>query len=137
MFLLTIGPISSIAGSYSFQHLSIPSFLYNRQWMSSETVELIGISILDISLIEMEEHMVLTAEVTGFILLCLAAMLQFEYFPDQSIPNVFMRFDMIHCSECFGLMILIVVAFGQFRIKLAKHEHDTHTQHKMTMVTTV
>lgn len=138
MFLLTVGPISSIAGSYSFQHSSVPSFLYNRQWMSSETLELIGISILDISLIEMEEYLVLTAEVTGFLILCCAAMLQFEYFEDLLMPNVFVRLDMIHSSECFGLMMLIVVAYGQYHIKLAKHEQDMAAQHKtMPVVTTV
>ncbi len=128
MFLLTIGPLTNMASCYSFRHDSIPNFLYNRQWMSTETLEIIGISILDISMIDMEEHWVLTAEVTGFVVLCHACMLQFDYLATQWMPSVYARIDMIHSSECFGLIMLIVVAYGQYRIKLAKHAQDLQFQ---------
>jgi hypothetical protein len=120
MLLLTIGPIVNIGACLTFHHHV--DNLFNRRWMSSETLELLGISILDISLIDMEEYLVLSAELIGFFFLCCAAMLNFEYFPQGWIPDVGIRLDMVHSSECFGLVMLSVVAYAQYRIKCAKHE---------------
>jgi hypothetical protein len=125
-------------------------YLYNKQWFCSEMLELLGISILDVSLIEMEEIYVFIAEITGFIILCCAAGLHFEYNYHETSGNnevrslensnsgsdlpislfstfpslVTLRLDMVHSSECVGLIMLMIVAYGQFRIKVAKHEHQ-------------
>lgn len=69
MALLTAGPILNIIANSIFDSGNDGSFLYNRQWLSSESMELIGIVILDLSLIDMEEIMVLLAEVLGFFIL--------------------------------------------------------------------
>lgn len=129
MLLLTVGPIVNMSACYTFHHKTDTDFLFNRRWMSSETLELIGISILDISLIDMEEYLVLFAEVSGFFMLCCAAILNFEYFAGSWIPNVGVRLDMVHSSECFGLIMLTMVAFAQYRIKCAKHEAMLNSGH--------
>ena len=122
MLLLTIGPMVNMSACYTFHHQTDTGCLFNRRWMSSETLELIGISILDVSLIDMEEYLVLLTEISGFFMLCCAAILNFEYFPQNWIPSVGVRLDMVHSSECFGLIMLTLVAYAQYRIKCAKHE---------------
>jgi hypothetical protein len=130
MFLLTLGPIINISACCLFQLSSDPMGFFNLQWFSSESMELIGITILDISMIDMEEIYVLIFEILGFIILCGAAMLQFDYhtkllipyFFGQQVPNISLKMDNVHMSECFGLMMLIIVAIGQYRIKVYKHQ---------------
>jgi hypothetical protein len=129
MFMLTLGPTLNFSAFCIFRAATHPSWLYNRAWLSSETLEFIGITVLDISLIDMEEHQVLFAELLGFIILCYAAILQFEYSLVDVFPVVTFRLDMIHSSECFGLIMLIIVAYGQFRLKLHKHEQEAYQYH--------
>eukprot|EP01040_Poterioochromonas_malhamensis_P016053 gene16053-18121_t len=149
MLMLTVGPILNLSSCLSFHIPTDTNYLYNRQWFCSESLELIGILVLDISMIHMEEIYVLTAEITGFILLCCAAGLHFEYHADraldaitaslsssnvvvqalQQFPQVTLRLDMVHGSECLGLIMLMVVAYGQFRLKIAKHESETLPTH--------
>jgi hypothetical protein len=156
MLFLTIGPTLNLLSCYSFHIPSDTMYLYNKQWFCSEILELLGISILDVSLIEMEEIYVFVAEITGFIILCCAAGLHFEYnyhenssnssevrslenssgsdlpvnlFSSFSLPSlVTLRLDMVHSSECIGLIMLMIVAYGQFRIKVAKHEQQHQQQ---------
>jgi hypothetical protein len=153
MLFLTIGPILNLICCLSFHITGEHSYSYNRQWICSESLELIGILILDVSCIHMEEIYVLTAEITGFIILCCAAGLHFEYpvllnavaniLPNDYfyrhlsylsfIPSVTLRMDMIHSSECIGLIMLMIVAYGQFRIKSAQpHHHDPHQHQKQS-----
>jgi hypothetical protein len=131
MLMLTVGPILNLSAYVIFRNSTHPSWLYNRNWLSSETLELSGISILDVSMMDMEEHLVLFAEVVGFIVLCAAAGLQIDYDISDTLPTVGFRLDMIHSGECFGLIMLIIVAYGQFRIKLNKHEQEqqNHSHH--------
>ena len=124
MLMLTIGPVMNIMSSQSFQLDRDRTYLFNRQWCSSETLEVIGISVLDVSLIDMEEILVLIAEVTGFLILCCAAILQFEYSDAKYLPIIYFRLDMVHSSECFGLILLIIVAYGQYQIKVLKHQQQ-------------
>lgn len=128
----------------------------------------------------MEELKVLLAEITGFVILCCAATIEFSYAMEDSGNVVYTssfvfsfsfrglnennatllqnqqqvnhlisqldyskstnalykliqsllrsslqisyRLDVIHVSECCGLIILIIVAYGQYRIKLAKQQ---------------
>ena len=69
MAMLTAGPVLNIIANSLFDSGNDGSYLYNRQWLSSESLELVGIVILDLSLIDMEEVMVLLAEVIGFFIL--------------------------------------------------------------------
>jgi hypothetical protein len=207
MLMLTIGPMVNMAACYTFALASDPDHLFQKQWFSTETMELVGILILDVSLIDMEEIHVLTAELVGFVCLCCAAGLTMEFqpvfHPLPSIPasyskivaqtavtaattalhrvlpqhgsgdssgtggsaptgdlsdllqsadapvfalnhrtsgaaastgdwstwwtwwvphQVTWRLDTVHTSECCGLILLMCVAYGQYRMKLHKHQ---------------
>jgi hypothetical protein len=111
-----------MASCFLFVNPADPLRLYNMQWRNTEVVELIGMCILDISLIHMEEIYVLTAELSGFFMLCCAAILQFSYDNATSMPAVTVRLDMVHISECVGLVLLSIVAVGQYQIKLSKQQ---------------
>eukprot|EP01031_Cornospumella_fuschlensis_P033611 gene33611-40658_t len=125
MCMLTLGPILNISAYYFFRaHDMHLTWENNRAWLTSETLEILGIGILDVSMIDMEEIYVLIAEVVGFLVLCCAAALQFEYKSANYFPSTSFRLEMVHSSECFGLIMLIVVAFGQYRMKMSKHEAE-------------
>lgn len=129
MMMLTAGPLLNICACSIFDSGTDVSYIFNKQWMTSESLELLGIFILDLSLIEGPEHLVLSAEITGFAILACAAVLDFEYTIGSCIPSVAIRVDLIHLSDCFGLGLLTIVAVGQYHIKLAKSKtiHDTVT----------
>lgn len=135
MILISTGPLLNMMACYLFTDNDDPHYLYKKQWASTELVELAGMLILDVSLIHMDEIYVLTAEVTGFLVLCCAAGLQFTYEPKIMLPNVVFRLDMVHSSECIGLIILTLVAFAQYRMKLHKLEHQQRVQerHKINL----
>jgi hypothetical protein len=78
----------------------------------------------------MEEHFVLIAEVVGFLTLCLSAGTDFDYAVGKTLPSIGLRLDLVHSSECLGLIVLIAVACIQFRIKSLKHEHEKHSQNE-------
>jgi len=78
--------------------------------------------ILDVSLLHMQEILVLIAEVSGFFMLCCAAIIQFDYLSKNMHPYISLRWDIVHVSECFGLILLTIVAFAQYRIKIQKHD---------------
>lgn len=130
MMLLTAGPVLNICACSIFDSGADSFYIYNKQWMTSESLELLGILILDLSLIEGPEHLVLSAEVLGFIILACAAIIDFEYSISHWIPSATIRVDLIHTSDCFGLGLLTIVAIGQYHIKIAKHKagHDGHSQ---------
>ena len=130
MLMLTIGPLLNLTACSLFDSGNDPLYLFNKQWLSSETLELVGISLLDVSLIDMEEAYVLFFEVIGFLILCCAAMLDFEYnnsYNNGYFPVIELRLDLVHTNECFGLIILTIVAVGQYRIKIYKHNNIHHT----------
>ena len=122
MMMLTAGPMLNMCACSIFDSGTDSSYIFNKQWMTSESLELLGIIILDLSLIEGPEHLVLLAEVIGFVTLACAAILDFEYDLGQSVPMVTVRVDLIHVSDCFGLGLLTVVAIGQYYIKISKHK---------------
>ena len=122
MLLITTGPLLNMISSQIFQDPEDPSRLYNQQWITTEIVEFTGMCVLDISLIHMEEIYVLCAELVGFFILCCAAILQYAYVPGVAIPSVTARLDIVHVSECIGLILLSIVAIAQYRIKLNKAE---------------
>jgi hypothetical protein len=126
MLLISTGPLLNMVSCYLFVNAADPLRLYNMQWRNTEIVEFIGMCILDISLIHMEEIYVLTAELSGFFMLCCAAILQFSYESTSSMPTVAVRLDMVHISECVGLILLSIVAVGQYQIKLSKQHQQEH-----------
>eukprot|EP01036_Dinobryon_divergens_P027970 gene27970-36839_t len=136
MFMLTIGPLLNIVSCSLFDPGSDPYYLFNKRWLTSEVLEVIGIGTLDISLIDMEEKLVLFFEVCGFGILCCAALLDFEYpspYPFEEgenlsmFPKIAVRLDLIHTNECGGLLLLTLVAIGQYYLKVFKH-NQMHLQ---------
>ena len=130
MLMLTIGPILNIVSCSLFEPRSDPYYLFNKRWLTSEVLEVLGIGTLDISLIDMEEKLVLFFEVCGFGILCCAALLDFEYpspYPFEEgenlsmFPKIAVRLDLIHTNECGGLLLLTLVAIGQYYLKVFKH----------------
>mmetsp|Transcript_13703 Transcript_13703/g.18762 ORF Transcript_13703/g.18762 Transcript_13703/m.18762 type:complete len:311 (+) Transcript_13703:55-987(+) len=138
MLMLTIGPTLNIISCLLFNPASDPYYLFNKRWLTSEVLELLGISILDVSLIDMEEKVVLAFEIVGFLVLCCAAVLDFEYpspYPFEEgdslsmFPKIGLRLDLVYTNECGGLILLIIVALGQYQIKVHKHaQHHLHQQ---------
>jgi len=125
MAMLTAGPLLNLTACSLFDSGHDPVYLYNSMWISSECLELIGISILDLSLIDTEEYLVLTAEITGFFILGCAALLDIEYSADGiTLPKISFRIDVIHVSDCFGLFLLSVVAVAQYQMKIAAHQKE-------------
>ena len=125
MALLTVGPIINIIACSIFDPLIDPSFVYNRQWLSSEALELLGILILDLSMIDSYDYLVLLFEVFGFFTLGCAALLDFQYSSDSiAYPSVMLRSDLLHISDCFGLFLLTIVAVFHYRIKNLKYNNQ-------------
>ena len=63
------------------------------------------------------------------MILAFASCLDFEYFPQEYLPILDIRFDMIHGSDCFGLGLLTIVAIGQYKIKTSEHHHQHAAHH--------
>ena len=128
MVLLTAGPILNICACSLFSNtVADPYYLFNRAWLSTETIELLGITVLDLSLIDADHTIVLSAEVAGFSILACAAILDFDF--SSGVPEIGVRLDMVHVSDCFGLFLLTVVAVAQYFIKESKHvSHHSHHQ---------
>lgn len=134
MAMLTAGPVLNMCACSIFDIGGDASFIFNKQWMTSESLELLGIVILDLSLIEGPDLVVLSEEVVGFAILACAAIIDFEYTAGSFLPSTNMRVDLIHISDCFGLFLLTVVAVGQYYIRVAKHKTgqqplQQHQQH--------
>lgn len=123
MFFLTVGPVINLLSCSMFVPPNDPTFMYNRQWRTSEIVEVTGMLLLDISLIHMEEAYVLLAELMGFATLCAAAFLQFTYQDGVLLPEVAFRLDEVHMGECIGLILLSIVAIVQYNEKVTAHAH--------------
>jgi hypothetical protein len=121
MAMLTAGPVLNMCACSIFDIGGDSSFIFNKQWMTSESLELLGIFILDLSLIEGPDLIVLSEEVIGFAILACAAIIDFEYSVGSFLPSTTLRVDLIHISDCFGLFLLTVVAVGQYYIRVAKH----------------
>ena len=124
MACLTAGPLLNIVACSLFDNnsnMTDPYFLFNKQWLSNESLELFGILILDLSLIDAEEYLVLAAEVSGFAVLAIAAMAEFTYTANEILPSVAMRFDAIHLNDSVGLLFLTIVSLLQYKMKEEKH----------------
>lgn len=120
MTLITIGPIFNTIAANLFIARNDPLLLFNKAWRTSEAIEFTGMVTLCISYIDMGDLMVFFVELVGFLCLCCAATMEFQYFPTTPIPHVEVRWDLVHSSECIGLMMLIVVAFAQYRMRIHK-----------------
>eukprot|EP00607_Mallomonas_marina_P002816 CAMPEP_0182428924 /NCGR_PEP_ID=MMETSP1167-20130531/24600_1 /TAXON_ID=2988 /ORGANISM="Mallomonas Sp, Strain CCMP3275" /LENGTH=193 /DNA_ID=CAMNT_0024612143 /DNA_START=440 /DNA_END=1021 /DNA_ORIENTATION=+ len=105
-----------MCGCYLYETLDDQDHLYNKQWMSSEILELLGMLTLDLSYVDLGEKVMLLIETSGFLILMLAATLQVRYSSLESMPQLVFRLDEIRISDCFGLFLLILVACGKFHL---------------------
>lgn len=130
MWLLTVGPILNMIASFLFDSNVDPYYFYNRQWVLNEILEIVGILWIDCSYIHMAEIYEMTVEQIGFFFLFLAATLDFEFTIDSHFPTVEMRFDLVHLGEGFGLILLSIVSYCQYRKKIADeklHHQNNHS----------
>jgi len=120
MILLTIGPFLNIAACSLFTSEDDSVFMFNRRWLFAEIMEVLGIVVLDISMIPgWKDVTVLFAEVLGYFVLGIGAVVEVETFLGGTLfPAQWeLRVDPIHVSDCVGLSILVVVTIAQFCIK--------------------
>lgn len=129
MMMLTCGPILNMCACSIFDSGADPAYFFNKQWMASECLEFFGIFLLDLSMMDVKESIVLTFEVIGFFVLGCAAMLDFDYSGEASaLPSVSYRMDLVHVTDCCGLFMLTVVACAQYRIKMSAAKLKGHQQ---------
>ena len=125
MLMLSTGPILNLIACSIFDSQADPTFVFNKQWISSECLELFGILLLDLSMMDAADHLVLLEEVVGFFILGCASLIDFDYsqlpigegmnrtgqgifpfiggiFAGVNYPMITMRLDMIHVADCFG-----------------------------------
>jgi len=120
MILLTIGPFLNIAACSLFTSEDDSVFMFNRRWLFAEIMEVLGILVLDISMIPgWKDVTVLFAEVLGYFVLGIGAVVEVETFLGGTLfPAQWeLRVDPIHISDCVGLSILVVVTIAQFCLK--------------------
>lgn len=133
MGFLTVGPMLNMIASLNFQTGTESNLIYNLHWFTGECVELLGIVFLDLSFLPLSsEFFLLALELVGFIFLCMAAMLEYDYtavlIGESYAPEVDYRLARyINCFECFGLIILSIVSTGQYVTKLHKDEKSTYS----------
>lgn len=111
MLLLTIGPVLNIVSCFSFHLLTDPQWFFQSSWLSTEVTELLGIGILDISLIDMDEYYVLTAELIGFTVLCAASMVTYDYSDGSTAAQLFSAVH-LKASEDVGARSLQTPSVG-------------------------
>lgn len=135
MLLLTLGPVLNLCACSVFDSQTDPSFAFNRQWLCSEALELAGILLLDLSMLEAADHVVLFFEVVGFFVLGCASLFEFDYegaggggggagrggggSSGSAGPEVSLRLDLVHVTDAAGLLMLTCVAYAQYRMKAA------------------
>ena len=127
MSMLTAGPMMCISASLLFDTEHDPSLgdHFGIEWFLEEALELAGILFLDLSYRKMSNELELLAEVVGFVLLGCAALCDFS-FPEQGawLPGVSYRFDMVHSSDAFGLLLLTMVSFADYRVRVREDERE-------------
>ena len=127
MLLLTLGPVLNLCACSVFDSQADPSYAFNRQWLCSEALELTGIALLDLSMLDVADHVVLFFEVVGFFVLGCASLFEFDYDGEGSNgglkggagPEVSLRLDLVHVTDAAGLLMLTCVACAQYRTKTA------------------
>lgn len=124
MAMLTIAPIVNTCGWYIFDSGLDPTHFYNRQWIATEIIEWSGMTTLCISYIDAGRTVCLFIELTGFVLLMVAAMFTVNIHSDRILPEFIMRWDHIHVFDTCGLFLLCVVAVGQWHIHLQEDEYN-------------
>jgi hypothetical protein len=124
MAMLTIAPLVNMCAWQLFDSGLDPTRFFNRQWMCTEVIECLGMSVLCLSFIDMGRHTVLGVELLGFLLLMVAAMCTVNVLPDAILPEFIVRLDHIHILDTCGLFLLCVVSAGQWHMKGLTIEYE-------------
>ena len=61
-----------------------------------------------------------------------AAAIDFEFFPGEYVPGIECRLDLIHMSDCLGLLMLTIVGIGHYQIKIQEHKNKSKDKGKVT-----
>ena len=118
--MLTVGPLLNMCSCAGFRTRNDPTLLFNRQWMSTEALEFIGMLFIDAATQPFDAWTVLVTACTGYVTLTLSAVLRFAYVADSLFPFIGLRLDAIHASEGLGLCLLMAVAYGLYHLKVIK-----------------
>jgi hypothetical protein len=131
MTMLTVAPLVNMVAWQLFDSGLDPTRFYNRQWMATEVIELIGMTMLCISFIDADRHTVLVIELVGFFVLMIAAMFTVNIHADIILPEFIIRLDHIHIFDTCGLILLCVVSAGQWHMKGLTIEYEiTHPSNR-------
>ena len=124
MAMLTVAPLVNMCGWVQLDSGLDPTHFYNRQWMATEVIELLGMTLLCISFIKASRHLVLMIELSGYITLMIAAMFTVNIHSDRILPEFIVRLDHIHVFDTCGLCLLCVCAIGQWHMEGLTEEYD-------------
>jgi len=151
MLMLTVGPCLNIVACLLFEAMDLQptdevlklgdvDLVYRPIWLATELNELLGILILDISMMDMGEYKVLAAEVVGFTILGGAALIEYYSPGGNNALGYVMRHDIVHLCDAIGLFMLTLVGIAHCRAKVcAKKQHgganltsesDHHSHHQ-------
>jgi hypothetical protein len=127
MAMLTTAPIVNMCAWSIFDAGLDPTHFYNKQWLATEVIEFAGMSTLCLSYLDMDRSLILAVEWTGFFVLSCAAMLNVNFYPDRILPELVIREDYVHVFDSFGLFLLCIVSYGQWKLKGLEEESASNT----------
>ena len=120
--------MANIVACILFQHLNLMpieevivlssgSLSSRPSWLATECNELLGILILDVSMIDIGSHNVLIAELLGFVILIIAAMVDYYISPVRWRPIYILRKDLKSITDATGLVMLSLVSIAHYRAR--------------------
>lgn len=120
--------MANIVACILFQHLNLMpieevivlssgSLSSRPSWLATELNELLGILVLDVSMIDIGSHKVLIAELLGFFLLIIAAMVDYYISPGHWRPIYILRKDLKSITDAMGLFMLSLVSIAHYRAR--------------------
>jgi len=118
MFLLSLGPLLKLMGQLNLNTFGEKSFnLFVKGAVAFEVTEFIGMGILDVSMIKLQnqDFTLLVVELVGLVLLAIKSVIEFKYHSvKQNIPIVQPNFECMRVNEAVGYAILVCKAIYQY-----------------------
>jgi hypothetical protein len=120
MFLLTLGPLLNLFGKASFKAVGDETFkLLVKSEAAFEIFEIVGMGVLDLSMIRAKGHefLLLLVELFGLLLLSIKSLTEFEYQAvKQQVPAFQLKFDFMRGSEAMGYLLFVAKALYQYNL---------------------
>ena len=115
MAMLTFAPFINVVAWFLLETRD-PFHVYNKQQYVTEVLEFVGMGSLDLSYFCGHNYVLeYVCELTGYLVLACAAMLDVTYLPGKLlIPVIELRTENYHRWDVFGLLLLAIVASGKF-----------------------